>query len=84
VDSSYSDLVEHRARVIEQLRRSGFDVVAMEDWTAGPDAPTRLYPDRVRSWDLVLLLVGFCRGHVGNSCHGVAVNAVLRSPGETV
>jgi uncharacterized protein DUF4062 len=33
VSSTYVDLKEHRQRVIAQLRRAGYHVDPMEDWT---------------------------------------------------
>ena len=64
VSSTYEDLKEHRARVIQTLRKSGFFVDPMEDWTAATDAPRQFSQDRVLGCDLFVLLVGLRRGHI--------------------
>ena len=64
LSSTYSDLKDHRAYVIDRLARSGIFVDPMERWTAASDEPKTLSQDRVRDCDLCVLLVGFRRGHV--------------------
>ena len=64
VSSTYRDLKDHRAYVIERLLRSGIIVDPMEQWTAASDEPKELSQDRVRDCDICILLVGFRRGHI--------------------
>jgi hypothetical protein len=64
VSSTYRDLKEHRAYVIERLLRSGIAVDPMEQWTAASDEPKELSQDRIRDCDVCILLVGFRRGHI--------------------
>ncbi len=39
VSSTFVDLQDHRRHVIQQLRKAGFTVDPMEDWTASADEP---------------------------------------------
>jgi hypothetical protein len=64
VSSTYSDLKDHRAYVIDRLARSGVFVDPMERWTAASDEPKALSQDRVKDCDFCVLLVGFRRGHI--------------------
>jgi len=64
VSSTYVDLREHRAYVIDQLRKSGLAVDPMEDWTADSDEPQAFSQQRVEGCDLCVLLVAFRRGCV--------------------
>jgi formylglycine-generating enzyme required for sulfatase activity len=64
VSSTYIDLKDHRAHVIRELRRSGFSVDPMEDWTADTDEPKFFSQKRVHGCDLCILLVALRRGHV--------------------
>jgi hypothetical protein len=64
VSSTYNDLQNHRAYVIQALRKAGFDVDPMEDWTAETDEPKTFSQERVRTCDLCVLLVAFRRGHI--------------------
>jgi hypothetical protein len=64
VSSTYVDLKEHRQRVIAQLRKAGYQVDPMEDWTSDEDEPTRFSLDRLRDCQVCVLLVGFRRGFV--------------------
>jgi hypothetical protein len=64
VSSTFLDLKEHRAHVINQLRRSGIHVDPMEDWTADADEPKKFSQERVEGCDLCILLVAFRRGCV--------------------
>jgi Domain of unknown function (DUF4062) len=41
VSSTYVDLKAHRQRVIAQLRKAGYQVDPMEDWTSDADEPKR-------------------------------------------
>lgn len=64
VSSTYNDLKDHRAYVIDRLARGGIFVDPMEKWTAASDEPKTLSQDRVRDCDFCVLLVGFRRGHI--------------------
>lgn len=64
VSSTFIDLKDHRAHVIRSLRRAGFDVDPMEDWTADSDEPKKFSQDRLAGCDVCILLVGFRRGFV--------------------
>jgi Domain of unknown function (DUF4062) len=64
VSSTFSDLKDHRAYVIERLERSGIFVDPMEKWAAAGDEPKDLSTERVKACQLCVLLVGFRRGHV--------------------
>jgi len=64
VSSTYLDLKDHRAHVIKALRKSGFFVDPMEDWTADTQEPKEFSQERVDGCDLCILLVAFRRGHV--------------------
>ncbi len=63
VSSTFVDLKEHRARVIDALRKAGIHVDPMEDWTADSDEPKRLSVERMSDCDLCILLVVARRGH---------------------
>jgi hypothetical protein len=47
VSSTFEDLKDHRAHVIHSLRRAGFWVDPMEDWTADSDEPKQFSQDRL-------------------------------------
>ena len=64
VSSTYRDLKDHRAYVIERLQRGGITVDSMEMWTAASDEPKELSKERVRDCELCILLVGFRRGFI--------------------
>ena len=64
VSSTYEDLKKHRAHVIASLRRSGFDVDPMEEWTADGDEPKQFSQDRITGCDVCVLLVAYRRGFV--------------------
>jgi internalin A len=64
VSSTYVDLKDHRRQVIDQLRRAGYHVDPMEDWTSDADEPTRFSVERLRGCAACVLLVGFRRGFV--------------------
>lgn len=64
VSSTFVDLKDHRAHVIGSLRRAGFAVDPMEDWTADSDEPKNFSQDRLNGCDLCVLLVAFRRGYV--------------------
>jgi hypothetical protein len=64
VSSTFEDLKGHRQVVLAALRKAGFFVDPMEDWSASTDEPKNFSQDRLEGCDLCILLVGFRRGHV--------------------
>lgn len=64
VSSTFIDLKDHRAHVINSLRNAGFFVDPMENWTAESDEPKKFSQDRLDGCDLCVLLVAFRRGFV--------------------
>ncbi|MDR4494662.1 MAG: SUMF1/EgtB/PvdO family nonheme iron enzyme [Nitrospirales bacterium] len=70
VSSTFEDLKNHRAHVIRQLRRAGFFVDPMEDWTAETNEPKQFSQNRLQGCDLCVLLVAFRRGCIpeGETC----------------
>jgi hypothetical protein len=64
ISSTYLDLKDHRAYVIDRLLHGGIVVDPMEKWTAASDAPKTVSQERVAECQLCVLLVGFRRGHV--------------------
>jgi hypothetical protein len=64
ISSTSIDLKDHRQRVITQLRRAGYHVDPMEDWTSDADEPKRFSLDRLDGCQVCVLLVGFRRGFV--------------------
>jgi hypothetical protein len=47
VSSTYIDLKDYRQRVISQLRRAGYQVDPMGDWTSEADEPSQFSLDRL-------------------------------------
>ena len=64
VSSTYVDLKDHRAHVIRALRKAGFFVDPMEDWTASADEPKEFSRQRMEGCHLCILLIARRRGHV--------------------
>jgi eukaryotic-like serine/threonine-protein kinase len=64
VSSTYIDLKDHRQRVIAQLRRAGYHVDPMEDWTSDANEPRQFSLERLDGCQACVLLVGFRRGFV--------------------
>jgi Domain of unknown function (DUF4062)/AAA ATPase domain len=64
VSSTFIDLKDHRAHVINSLRNAGFFVDPMENWTADSDEPKKFSQERLNGCDLCVLLVAFRRGYV--------------------
>ena len=64
VSSTYLDLKDHRAHVINQIESAGFDIDPMEKWTADSDEPKKFSVERVSECDVCILLVGLRRGCV--------------------
>ena len=64
VCSTFLDLQEHRAHVIRELRKAGFFVDPMEEWTSAAPEPKVLSVNRLEGCTLCVLLVARRRGHV--------------------
>lgn len=64
IASTFEDLKQHRARVIDSLRSAGFVVDPAEDWRAAANAPREFSAARLQGCNLCILLVGFRRGTV--------------------
>ena len=64
LSSTYQDLIEHRAQAIDDLRKAGFHVDPMEDWTADSQQPARFSEQRLEGCSLCVLLVALRRGHI--------------------
>ena len=64
VSSTTKDLLKHRARAIGTLRKSGFIVDPMEDWTASTDEPREFSTERLDGCQLCVALIGLRRGYV--------------------
>ena len=62
VSSTYEDLKDHRAHVINALRKAGIFVDPMEDWTSSNDEPKAFSTKRLEGCDLCILPVAFRRG----------------------
>ncbi|MBC7820058.1 MAG: leucine-rich repeat domain-containing protein, partial [Planctomycetaceae bacterium] len=64
VSSTFMDLQHHRAHVIRELRKAGFSVDPMEEWTSAAQEPKVLSTNRLDGCKLCVLLVARRRGHV--------------------
>ncbi|GAB6042824.1 nSTAND1 domain-containing NTPase [Endothiovibrio diazotrophicus] len=70
LSSTYEDLKEHRAAVFDALRRSGYQVIAMEDDVARDDRPLRACLADVERADLYVGLFAFRYGYIPPVEHG--------------
>ena len=64
VSSTFLDLKDHRAHVTGELRKAGFFVDPMEEWTSAAQEPKVLSTNRLDDCKLCVLLVARRRGHV--------------------
>ncbi len=64
VSSTYIDLKDHRAHVIRELRKAGFFVDPMEDWTSSANEPKEFSRERLEGCHLCVLFIARRRGHV--------------------
>jgi hypothetical protein len=64
VFSTFLDLKDHRAHVIRELRKAGFFVDPMEEWTSAAQEPKVLSTGRLAGCTLCVLPVARRRGHV--------------------
>ncbi|WP_459869538.1 DUF4062 domain-containing protein [Endothiovibrio diazotrophicus] len=70
LSSTHEDLKTYRATVFDALRRSGYQVIAMEDYFARDDRPLRACLADVERADLYVGLFAFRYGHVPPAEHG--------------
>lgn len=64
LSSTFDDLKDHREYVIQELRKAGIDVEAMEMWGADPREPKEFSQDHIKGCDFIVLLVAYRRGYV--------------------
>jgi len=64
VSSTYSDLVEHRQRVYDILRKMRYDVIAMEDYVATDERPLDKCLTDVASCDLYIGIFAWRYGYI--------------------
>jgi len=76
IASTFEDLKEHRARVIESLRSAGFVVDPAEDWRAAATAPREFSAARLEGCNLCILLVGFRRGTIPEGKTGRSITQI--------
>jgi hypothetical protein len=62
LSSTYQDLSDQRQAVFEALRRSGYEVIAMEDYVARDDRPLKACLDDVDRADIYVGLFAFRYG----------------------
>ncbi len=70
LSSTYLDLKEHRTAVFEALRRSGYHVIAMEDYVARDERPVKACLDDVDRADIYVGLFAFRYGYIPPAEHG--------------
>src|SRR5215467_9421592 len=64
LSSTYEDLKDHRRVVFEALRKSGYEVIAMEEYVATDKRPVKKCLDDVAKADIYVGLFGFRYGYV--------------------
>ena len=60
LSSTFTDLEKHRIYAIEQMRKAGFDVIPMEDWTADSATPRSFDWPRARKFVAIARPAGSC------------------------
>ena len=70
LSSTYEDLKEYREVVYKALRKSGYDVIAMEDYVATDQRPVNKCLADVRKADIYLGIFAFRYGYVPPQSHG--------------
>ena len=70
LSSTYEDLKEHRVAVFDALRRSGYQVIAMEDYVARDDRPLQTCLADVDRADLYVGLFALRYGYIPPAEHG--------------
>ncbi len=69
LSSTYEDLKDYRRAVFEALRKSGYQVLAMEDYVAADRRPVEKCLNDVEKADFYIGLLGFRYGYVPPSEH---------------
>ena len=69
LSSTYEDLKDYRRIVYEALRKSGYDVIAMEDYVAKDQRPVDKCLRDVERADLYVGLFGFRYGYIPPTHH---------------
>ncbi len=72
LSSTYEDLKDYRSVVFDALRRSGYEVIAMEDYVARDDRPLKACLDDVGRADIYVGLFAFRYGYIPPADHGNA------------
>jgi formylglycine-generating enzyme required for sulfatase activity len=70
ISSTYEDLKEFREVVYKALRKSGYDVIAMEDYVAADQRPVEKCLDDVKKADIYVGIFAFRYGYVPPETHG--------------
>ena len=70
LSSTYEDLKEYREVVYKALRKSGYDVIAMEDYVATDQRPVNKCLADVRKADIYLGIFAFRYGYIPPQSHG--------------
>ncbi len=70
LSSSYEDLKDYRRVVFEALRRSGYNVIAMEEYVARDDRPVYACLQDVDHADIYVGLFAFRYGYIPPAAHG--------------
>ena len=70
LSSTYEDLKEYREVVYKALRKSGYDVIAMEDYVAADQRPVEKCSDDVKKADIYVGIFAFRYGYVPPEAHG--------------
>ena len=69
LSSTYEDLKEHREVVYRALRKSGYNVIAMEDYVAADQRPVDKCLKEVRDADIYVGIFAFRYGYVPPESH---------------
>ncbi len=69
LSSTYEDLKDHRSKVSEALRKSGYQVVAMEDDVARDTRPVKTCLEQVADSAIYVGIFGMRYGYVPPSEH---------------
>ncbi|MCP3868422.1 MAG: DUF4062 domain-containing protein [Gammaproteobacteria bacterium] len=70
LSSTFEDLKEQRSAVFEALRKSGYQVIAMEDYVARDDRPLKACLDDVGRADIYVGMFAFRYGYIPPEEHG--------------
>ena len=70
LSSTYEDLKDHRRTVIDALRKSGYQVIGMEDYVARDDRPVNACLNDIDQVDIYIGLFGFRYGYIPPPEHG--------------